>query len=389
MRELTKPFIFGLFLTLVVFPPLRAQTAGTGSADSNETPANKGSANKTPAGQAPDEVMKKLSDLVHAGRHAEAQQLTAGLLLAYPDDQRLIKAKALLDKSLATASAKAIPNADPSASDSVPTPATGTAATQLTGMDKVDYNALIELARQAQQNTDLEQQKASLKQFMDQSSEFLQKHPTEMLLWQLRAASALSLNDPMAGYEAGQKLLAAGVMESNDPNSQRLLVQLKNKGWLDREEATKQGEYGWIVGTWSVTWSYSWKFPLGGHLGGQGQGANEVFVISGAGIDGYRVNDGVRDNGPDMRGTLLDSGDIRWERYFSPEGGGSYVFSPYNTKPKTKAYPFGWQRVISSEIVGDKKTMTMVIPSQCSSATNDEPIKRTVNLSFKKTASAQ
>ena len=380
MKNLTKPLILGFILALMYLPPLHAQTEGSTSADTRPSPAS-----PTTPGQAPDEVMKKLSDLVHAGRYAEAQQLTAGLLLAYPDDQRLIKAKALLDKPLAAASAKAIPSADPSASDPVPTPATGTAATQLTGMDKIDYNALIVLARQAQQNTDLEQQKAALTQFMDQSTSFLRKHPDTILLWKLRVASAISLNDPIAGYEAGQKLLTAGAADSNDPSLQQLLAELRNKGWLDKQGA----EYGWIVGTWSVTWSYSWKFPLGGHLGGQGQGANEVFVISGAAIDGYRVNDGVRDNGPDMRGTLLDSGDIRWERYFSPEGGGSYVFSPYNAKPKTKAYPFGWQPVISSEIVGDKKTMTMVIPSQCSSATSNEPIKRTVNLSFKKTASAQ
>jgi hypothetical protein len=30
--------------------------------------------------------MKKLSDLVHAGKYTEAQQLTAALLLAFPDD---------------------------------------------------------------------------------------------------------------------------------------------------------------------------------------------------------------------------------------------------------------------------------------------------------------
>src|SRR5258708_11447105 len=98
-------------------------------------------------------------------------------------------------------------------------------------MDKVDYNALIELARQAQQTTDLEQQTTLLKQFMKDSDSFLQQHPNEMLLWQLRAASAISLNDPIAGYVAGQKLLATGAADSNEPNLQRLLAQLKNQGW--------------------------------------------------------------------------------------------------------------------------------------------------------------
>ena len=102
-------------------------------------------------------------------------------------------------------------------------------------MDKVDYDALIELGRQAQLTTDLEQQKVSLKQFMDQSAPFLQKHPDQILLWQLRAASAISLNDFVAGYDAGQKLLAARVADSTDPGSRRLLAQLKNKGWLDKK----------------------------------------------------------------------------------------------------------------------------------------------------------
>jgi len=65
------------------------------------------------------------------------------------------------------------------------------------------------------------------------------------LLWQLRAASAISLDDPMAGYEAGQTLLGAGAADSDDPNLQRLLGQLKNKGWLDKqgaEEAKKHVE---------------------------------------------------------------------------------------------------------------------------------------------------
>jgi len=35
----------------------------------------------------------------------------------------------------------------------------------------------------------------------------LQKHPDQILLWQLRAASAITLNEPMAGYQAGEKLI--------------------------------------------------------------------------------------------------------------------------------------------------------------------------------------
>ena len=189
--------------------------------------------------QAPDDVTTKITGLVNAGKYAEAQQLTTGLLLAYPDDHRLLKAKALLEKLLAPAgSANATPGSNPPTTNVAPAQsATATNAQPLTGMDKVDYNALIELARQAQQTTDISQQKTLLQQFMTDSAAFLQRHPDQMLLWQLRAAAAISLNDPTQGYEAGQKLIVGGAADSNDPSLQRLLGQLKNKGWLDKKGA--------------------------------------------------------------------------------------------------------------------------------------------------------
>ena len=213
--------------------PLHAQTPTKAPSDTNSMAAS-----PAPPGQAPDDMTKKITDLVHAGEYAEAQQLTTGLLVAYPDDQRLIKAKALIDKLLSPAGqANTLPgNGQPAP------PAANANAEQLTGMDKVEYNSLIELARQAQQDTDLEQQKASMRQFMAKSSLFLQKFPEQLLLWQLRAASAISLNQPMEGYSAGQKLIASGAADSNDPNLQRLLAQLNNKGWLDEQVAEKSYE---------------------------------------------------------------------------------------------------------------------------------------------------
>jgi hypothetical protein len=46
----------------------------------------------------------------------------------------------------------------------------------------------------------------------------------------------------MEGYEAGQKLLAMGAADSNDPSLQQLLAQLKNKGWLDKLAAEEAEE---------------------------------------------------------------------------------------------------------------------------------------------------
>src|SRR6185312_1518912 len=138
-------------------------------------------------------------------------------------------------------------------------PATGADAEHLTGMDKVDYNALIERARQAQQTIDPEQQKSSLQRFLADSSLFLQKHPEQVLLWQIRAAAAISVNDPDAGYEAAQKLLAAGAADSTDAALQRLLGQLRNNGWLDKQGVDNYKRYAWILGTWSTSWSIGEK----------------------------------------------------------------------------------------------------------------------------------
>ena len=231
-----KSFIVVLVLVLVSVCLSPAQQLSRPPADTN-APAT----SPTPAAQAPDDVTNKITELVHAEKYAEAQQLTTGLLLAYPNDQRLIKAKELLDKLLTPA--RSAPGSNPPTNNIAPAqPAANTTSKQLTGMDKVDYDALIELAREAQQTTDLPRQKTLLQQFMDQSSLFLQKHPDEMLIWQLRATTAISLNDPAAGYEAGQRLIAAGAADGNDSNVRRLLAQLKNKGWLDQQGVQKAEE---------------------------------------------------------------------------------------------------------------------------------------------------
>jgi hypothetical protein len=309
MKKLSRSFTLGVSIALICLSPLHAQNGRPTPADSNPTAA-------VPAlpAQAPDEVTTKITGLVHDGKYGEAQQLTTGLLVAYPDDQRLIKAKALLDKLLAPADSAASGSNQPTSNVAPAQPATNTNTEQFTGMDKVEYNALIELARQAQQDTDLAEQKKLLQQFMNQSVVFLQQHPSQLLL-QLRAASAISLNDPRAGYEAGQKLLAAGAADSNDLSLQRLLGQLKNKGWLERQEAERQAEkqleYRSLLGTWN------------GHLSRANHKGNEIahfdwiidFAKVNSGIEGYvTTGNGKKEEKPTLRGSILESGEISWER---------------------------------------------------------------------------
>ena len=295
MAEVSRSLILGFVLISIFLSPLHAQVANTAPVDPNSALAT-----STPT-QAPDDATKKLTELVHAGKYTEAQQLTTGLLVAYPNDQRLIKAKALIEKLLSpAASASATPGNNQLAANPN--------AEQLTGMDKVDYNALIQLARQAQQNADPAEQRKLLQQFMGQSNAFLQKHPDQILLWQLRAASAISLNDPMAGYKAGQKLIAAGAADSNDPNLEQLLAQLKNQGWLDKQEAEKAAkqaqyeQYDWILG--EVQFGGSVTDMQGGVREASSGGARISFVKSGSMFEGLWAGK------PFLEFAVLDSGAI-------------------------------------------------------------------------------
>jgi hypothetical protein len=294
-------FLFGFVFALIFHSPLCAQTAASASADASAT-------NST---QAPDDATRKISELVHAGQYADAQKLTEGLLLAYPNDQRLIKAKALIEKLMA--------NGDSAGSATAGGSQPAADASQLTGMDKVDYNALIALVRQAQQDMDMTEQTKLLQQFMDQSSVFLQQHPEQMLLWQLRAASAISLNEPMEGYEAGQKLISAGAANSNDANLQNLLGQLKNRGWLDRQEVEKQTRYDWLIGVWSG--HYSWVNKKGRDvLHGDFM---ERFTKTDTGFEGRSWAVGKQEadgNGNvGVKITILDSGDMDMTVSRSPD----------------------------------------------------------------------
>jgi hypothetical protein len=330
MKNVAKALIVGFALALIFLSQLRAQTAAKAPAGANATAAN-----ITPTGQAPDDVMKRLSDLVHAGKYAEAQQTVAALLILYPDDQRLVKAKVLLDTAYVTAGA---PSGAPSANPPTSNVASPQSVSNLAGMDKVDYSALVVLVRQAQQTDDLSQQNTLLRQFMDQSALFLQKHPNEMILWELRAESAISLNDPMPGYEAGQKLLAAGAADSSDTNLQQLLAQLKNKGWLDKkgiEDKERQAKFAPVLGTWRGSF---WAVAFSGGMV-KADDVSYEFSKSGSVIEAHVISGAGVKPGPWFKGTIIDSGEVRWE-----------ILSPRD----------GWKPATSWEI-GEDKTMMKVV----------------------------
>jgi TPR repeat protein len=197
-------------------------------------------------------------------------------------------------------------------------------AEPLTSMEKVDYNALIELGREAQQTTDAEEQKKLLHQFMDKSSLFLWKHWHETLLWELRAAAAISLETPFLGFQAGQELLAAGAADSSDPHPQQLLSQLSLKGWLDKQGA--EDAQNKITKAAADTERAQYTFPAAhadgfhygyGHIEINGEGA--VYVGSDQTIHLLRS---------DMREVKASCASWVCGLYFTPKSGRKYFIVP-------------------------------------------------------------
>ena len=162
-----------------------------------------------------------------------------------------------------------------------------------------------------------------------------------------------------------------------------------------RQTAKKHAKYDWILGAWKVSWSVSWHargvWPANfGPVIRKGHGTSEEFSISGSAVEGYEVRaNGEKSARPNIRGTILGSGEIRWEQYYWPTGGGSYLIN-YHTaigwkiKPGTTFYPSGFVPVISCVVDNDKGTMTMVIPSQDTSETSPNPMSDTVTLVYTK-----
>ncbi|MEI6105877.1 MAG: SUMF1/EgtB/PvdO family nonheme iron enzyme [Opitutae bacterium] len=177
---------------------------------------------------APDEALRELRDLIHAGKYTEASQLNSALLAAHPHDQRLTRTRALLDKALTASSLTAAPAAS-RPSDVV----AGRAESRLTVPEQASYQALLALARQAKQATTIAEQKTLLRQFMNESRALADRYMDLALLWEMRAAAAMVLDDIKAGAEAGKQLMLLGESAGNDANLPGLLALLKNKGWLD------------------------------------------------------------------------------------------------------------------------------------------------------------
>lgn len=115
----------------------------------------------------------------------------------------------------------------------------------------------------------------------------------------------------------------------------------------------------------------------------QANKASENFTMSGSVIEGYKISGTGETNAQsDLRGTVLDSGEINWEFYIpATDSRGAF----------RTVYPSGWVSVISCEISNDKKTMKISVPSTrfSKSKSDKESLKYPTILVFTKTGDSQ
>ncbi len=79
-----------------------------------------------------------------------------------------------------------------------------------------------------------------INEFLGKSAELLQTYPLQTNLWLLRAATALEANKEIEAREAGNKLIALGLDDSQDPKLVALMAKLERKGWLGTNSAAEQ-----------------------------------------------------------------------------------------------------------------------------------------------------
>ncbi len=153
------------------------------------------------------------------------------------------------------------------------------------------------------------------------------------------------------------------------------LVEEKRKADEQKIREGYEKNFGWLLGTWNV--SSTWKVAMLVPKVTDNRG--EKFVLAGSVIEGYEIkdaaviaqeteamNEGSRITGvavnpdtllvaqgvkPDLRGTILDSGQIKWE--------------------SVSREPSGWCPIISWEMDTNQGTMKIVIdPTGKGSAKN-------------------
>ena len=108
-----------------------------------------------------------------------------------------------------------------------------TTAPALTGRDRLELDTLNDIWREAESATDAAVQKRALNEVLRRSQSFVEAHPEQTTVWLMRASAGLALDRPREGWEAGQKLLAQGALDSQDTQTRQVMAQLNRRKWLE------------------------------------------------------------------------------------------------------------------------------------------------------------
>jgi tetratricopeptide (TPR) repeat protein len=109
------------------------------------------------------------------------------------------------------------------------------AAPKLDARARLELDTLTEMGQKAAAAPGLEEQRQAYQNLFERTTPFVRDHPDITEAWLLRAVAAMATERARDGWEAGQKLLALGALDSTDPRLRSALVQLNSRKWLDKD----------------------------------------------------------------------------------------------------------------------------------------------------------
>jgi formylglycine-generating enzyme required for sulfatase activity len=216
------------------------------------------------------------------GADADARPLIEKALALAPEEKKP-KIQKFLDTlgSANIASAAAAPAAAPAPAG--PPPLDATAQRKL--------DALLLIPQEADAATSPDDRQALLNEFMEKSAAFAQAHPEQTVLWVLRAAAAIELDDKQSGRAAARRLLT---VTNPDEKTRKVLAMLERKDWLEGVEPWKpirlqlpdgpQPPADWVGKTLQVASAANlpmlWVAPGTFTMGGASDGSAHVVHIT-------------------------------------------------------------------------------------------------------------
>jgi hypothetical protein len=104
-----------------------------------------------------------------------------------------------------------------------------------------EYRRLLAIATRAARTKDATERKDQFGNFLYDSRIYLHDHPEATRLWVMRAAASLQLNKPATGAEAARAILNFPPAYRDDPQVQKLIALIRQRGWLPAETAATPG----------------------------------------------------------------------------------------------------------------------------------------------------